>query len=108
MNKSRSENRVKLDLSNEVFQKQLLAFDKTERNRIRATCEKLAKLTWDQVYKDPGLKWEKITSVRPPAGIDAIYSLRITRSRRATAYRVGDFVRFLTIERDHDATYKKK
>lgn len=108
MNQSPKIKLVKLDLSNPVFQKQLSAFDKSERDRIRATCEKLIQLTWNQVYRDPGLKWEKITSIHPPAGIDALYSLRITRSRRATAFRSGDFIRFLTIERDHDAPYGKK
>ena len=61
-----------------------------------------------QVYRDNGLKWEKIISVKPPKGIEAFYSLRITQSRRATAYREGDFMRLLTIASDHDATYGKK
>jgi hypothetical protein len=65
-------------------------------------------MTWDQVYRDKGLKWEKIGSIKPPTGIDVIYSLRITQSRRATAYRDGDFIRLLTIAPDHDSTYGKK
>jgi hypothetical protein len=69
---------------------------------------KIRKLTWDHVYRDPGLKWEKIVSVAPPKGVDAIYSLRVTRSRRATAFRDGNFMRLLTVEPDHDATYGKK
>ena len=67
-----------------------------------------AKLTWLQVYRDSGLKWEKIVSVKPPAGIDAVYSLRITQERRCTAWRDGDFMRFLTIAPDHDSTYGQK
>lgn len=51
---------------------------------------------------------KKILSVRPPAGVDAIYSLRITQSRRATAYRDGDFIRLLTVAPDHDSTYGRK
>ena len=65
-------------------------------------------MTLNQVYIDNGLKWEKIVSFKPPVGIDAIYSLRITQSRRATAYREGEFIRFLTIASDHDSTYGKK
>jgi hypothetical protein len=34
------------------------------------------------LYRDNGIKWEKIVSVRPPDGIDAIYSLRMTQSIR--------------------------
>jgi len=46
--------------------------------------------------------------VKPPKGIDTIYSLRITQARRATAYRDADFMRILTIQADHDSTYGKK
>jgi hypothetical protein len=65
-------------------------------------------LSWDQVYRDQGLKWEKVVSIKPPANIEAVYSLRITQSRRAVAYREGEVMRFLSIEQDHDATYGKK
>eukprot|EP01030_Chromulinospumella_sphaerica_P011243 gene11243-11045_t len=63
---------------------------------------------WNQLYRDNGLKWEKIASVKPPPGIDAIYSLRITQSRRCTAHRDGDFMRLLTVSPDHDSTYGRK
>jgi len=72
------------------------------------TLNKLRRMTWSQVYRDKGLKWEKIVSVAPPAGVSAIHSLRITQSRRATAYRDGDFMRFLTVAPDHDATYGRR
>ncbi|TMH88315.1 MAG: hypothetical protein E6H42_02855 [Betaproteobacteria bacterium] len=100
--------KVRLDLNGEIFQKTWLQLDKSERDRVTDTLKKLLQLTWDQLYRDPGLKWEKVSSIKPPQGIDAIYTLRITRSRRATAYRQGDFLRFLTIEPDHDAAYGKK
>ena len=99
---------VKLDLNNEVFQQNWLALDKSERNRVTDTLRKLRSLTWTDVYRDQGLKWERITSVKPPRGIDAIYTLRITQSRRATAYREGSFMRLLSIAPDHDAAYGKK
>lgn len=105
-NKRRS--RVLLDINNEVFQENWLSLDKTERARVTDTLRKLRQQTWEQVYRDPGLKWEKIVSVKPPKGIEAIYSIRITQARRAAAYRDGDFIRFLTIEPDHDATYGRK
>ena len=100
--------RLQLDLNNEVFQENWLTLDKSERNRATDTLRKLRQLTWDQLYRDQGLKWEKIVSVKPPKGIDAVYSLRITQSRRASAYRDGNFLRFLTIAPDHDAAYGKK
>ncbi len=103
-----SDAKVRLDLNNPVFQDNLLTLQKPERHAALDTLHKIRQLTWRQLYRDQGLKWEKITSVRPPQGIDAIYSLRITQARRATAYRDGDFIRLLTIAPDHDATYGRK
>lgn len=99
---------VQLDLNNPVFQENWLSLDKQERSRVTDTLKKLRQLTWNQVYRDQGLKWEKVASLQPPKGIDAIYTLRITQSRRATAYRDGNFMRLLTIAPDHDAAYGKK
>ena len=108
MPKSAKPTAVRLDLNNEVFQENWWSLDKAERNRVTDSLRKLQHMTWDQVYRDPGLKWERIASIKPPQGIDAIYSLRITQARRATAYRDGAFLRFLTIQPDHEATYGKK
>ena len=99
---------VRLDLNNPVFQEQLLSLQKNERHAALDTLNKIRKLTWNQLVRDQGIKWEKITSIKPPAGIDAVYSLRISQSRRATAHRDGDFIRLLTIAPDHDATYGKQ
>ncbi len=99
---------VRLDLNNSVFQEQLLNMQKPDRHSAMETLKKIRQLTWQQVYSDQGLKWEKIASVTPPPGVPALYSLRITQSRRATAHREGDFMRFLTIAPDHDATYGRK
>ncbi len=99
---------VRLDFNNPVFQENLLTLQKAERHAALETLNKLREMTWNQVYRDSGLKWEKIISVKPPPGIDAIYSLRITQARRATAYRDGEFIRLLTIASHHDSTYGKK
>ena len=101
-------NNVKLDLNNPIFLDNLLGLQKHERHAALDTLKKIRQLTWNHLYRDSGLKWEKISSIKPPKGIDAVYSLRITQSRRATAYRDGDFIRLLTIAPDHDATYGRK
>lgn len=100
--------KVRLDLNDSDFQDDLLNLRKPDRHSALETLNKLGQMTWNQVYRDNGLKWEKIAGVTPPPGVSAIHSLRITQSRRATAYRDGDFIRFLTIASDHDATYGKK
>ncbi len=99
---------VRLDLNSTVFQKHLFGLQKPERNAAIDTLRMIRQLTWGQLYRDNGLKWEKIVSVKPPQGADALYALRITQARRCTAYRDGDFMRFLTIAPDHDGTYGRK
>ena len=102
------EAKVRLDLNNPVIQEQLLTLHKVERHAVLDILNKIRQLTWNQLYRDQGIKWEKITSIKPPVGVGAVYSLRISKSRRATAHRDGDFIRLLTIAPDHDATYGKK
>jgi hypothetical protein len=108
MTQSDSDARLRLDLNNPVFQEHLLALQKPERLAALDTLNKLRQMTWNQVYRDNGLKWEKLITVKPPTGINAVYSMRITQARRATAYRDGEFIRFLTIAPDHDSTYGTK
>ena len=48
-------------------------------------------MTWDEVYRDHGLKWEGVK------GATGLYSLRLSRSSRALATRDGNFLRFLAI-----------
>jgi hypothetical protein len=105
---TKPEGSIKLDLNNPVFQEQLLTLQKAERHAALDTLNTIRQLTWNQLYRDPGIKWEKITSIKPPAGIDAVYYLRISRSRRATAHREDAYMRLLTIDPDHDATYGRK
>ena len=104
----KSDQKVLLDLNCPEFQDSFFTLEKAERHAVVETLKKIRQLTWDQVYRDKGLRWEKITSVRPPAGIDAIYSLRISQSRRATAIRVGNYMQLTYIAPDHDSTYGKK
>ena len=98
---------IRLDQNNQVFKGQLLSLQKAERHAALDTLNKIRQLTWNQLYGDRGLNWEKITSIKPPAEFDAVYSLRISRSRRATAHRDGDFMRLLSIAPDHDSAYGK-
>ena len=99
---------VELDLNNPVFQENLFSLQKPDQRAALETLRKIRQLTWPEVYRDKGLHWEKIASVPPPPGVEAIYSLRITRGRRATAFRGGNVMRFLTIAPDHDSTYAHK
>ena len=64
-------------------------------------------MTWAQVYKDRGLRWEQIKSIRGPDDAKR-YSFRVSQSFRAIAYRDGDWLRVLGLFPDHDAAYGKK
>ena len=99
---------IRLDLNNPVFEEQLLRLQKAERHAALDTLNKIRQLTWNQLDHNLGIKWEKITSIKPPAGIDTVYFLRISRSPRATAHREGEYMRLLTIAPDHDATDGRK
>jgi hypothetical protein len=76
-----NDSQIRLDLNNPVFQVHLFGLQKPERNAAVDTLRKIKQLSWSQLYRDNGLKWEKIISAKPPPGIDAIYALRITQSR---------------------------
>ena len=108
MTPSNPTGQIRLDLNDPTFQRDLLNLQKHDRHSALETLNKLLQMTWNQVYRDQGFKWEKILTIKPPPGVSALYSLRITQSLRATAYREGDILRFLAIPPDHDATYGKK
>ena len=59
---TKPEGPIRLDLNNPVFQEQLLTLQKAERHAALDTLNKIRQLTWNQLYRDPGIKWEKITS----------------------------------------------
>jgi hypothetical protein len=95
---------IRLDLNNPEFQAGWFALEKAEALAVLATLKKLRQLSWEQLYRDKGLRWELIQSKTGPHG-QRLYSLRITRQCRAVVYREGDFVRFLSLHPDHDSAY---
>ena len=55
---------VELDLNSPVFQSAWRDLELVEQEKALATFEKLTQLTWNQVYRDKGLKWEKIHIIK--------------------------------------------
>jgi hypothetical protein len=88
---------VELDLNSPVFQSAWEELELTEQEKAFATFEKITQLTWNQVYRDKGLKWEKIHSIPAPNGIDALYSFRI---------RLKNVRDFLKLFKNLEKTYK--
>ncbi|MCX7120359.1 MAG: hypothetical protein NTZ67_01055 [Gammaproteobacteria bacterium] len=96
--------KIKIDMNNPVFQKDLFLLGKNEQVALIKTLKKLSQLTWEQVYLDQGLKWEALTSKQTNLG-ERIYSFRFSQKYRALALRQGDFLRLLTLHTDHDSAY---
>jgi len=96
---------IRLDLNNPVFQRQLFNLTKSNQRSILNTLRKLAKMTWQQVYSDFGIKWEVILSQKGP-GDNKLYSFRISKGFRGVAYREGAWLRLLSLHPDHDSAYQ--
>ena len=96
---------IRLDLNNPVFQRQLFNLTKRDQRNILNTLRKLAKMTWQQVYSDFGLKWEVILSQKGP-GDNKLFSFRISKGFRGVAYREGAWLRLLSLHPDHDSAYQ--
>ena len=99
---------VKIDLNNPEFQRAWVELETDEAERVRATFKKILKLTWQELYRDKGLHWEKIQSVSAPQGVESLYSFRLSKSARGIGYREGSFLRVLLVNADHDSAYRKK
>ncbi len=98
-------NRVLLDLNTPEFQKQLFQLGKEDLHRVLLTLKKLFRMTWDQVYRDTGLKWEAIGS-RAGKPSEKVFSLRVSKKFRAVVVREDDWMRFASLHPDHDSAYQ--
>ena len=103
---------VLLDLNNPELLKSLFALEENDKIQLFKQLEKISKLTWADVQRDPGLKWEKIYPVPvtlqrhlPDDKQRTLYSIRLTQAKRAVVLREGNYMRFLALPRDHDSTY---
>ena len=102
------ENLVLLDLNNPEFQKTWIQLERDDAERVRFTFRKILRMTWQELYRDKGLRWEKVQSLIAPDGVDAVYTFRLSRNARGVGYRDGNFLRVLLVSSDHDAAYGKK
>jgi hypothetical protein len=96
---------VRLDLNNPEFQNNLFALPKAEALAVLKTLRLIKQLSWAQLLSSKGLRWELIQSRIGPGG-QRLYSMRITRSCRAVAWRDGAWLRMLSLHPDHDSAYR--
>ena len=97
--------KIKIDLNNPEFQKDLFSLQKNEQLALIKTLRKISSFTWDKLYKDQGLKWEAIISKTTKSG-HRIYSFRFSQKYRVLALREDSYLRLLTLHIDHDSAYK--
>jgi hypothetical protein len=95
---------ILLDMNYPKFQDHLFSLEKNEQRAILNTLKKIAKLNWEELHIDKGLRWELISSKKTPQG-NKIYSFRFSQKYRALAYRDQNYLMLLGLFTDHDSAY---
>jgi hypothetical protein len=97
--------KIKIDLNNPEFQKDLFSLQNNEQLALIKTLRKISHCTWNELYKDQGLKWEAIIS-KTTKSRHRIYSFRFSQKYSVLALREDTYLRLLTLHTDHDSAYK--
>ncbi len=95
---------MKLDLNFPGFQNDLLRLEKKDLLAFIRTLRILSKMDFEQFRTSPGLNLEKLKAIKTRSG-KPIYSIRVSRSFRATLTIEGDYLRFISLHPDHDSAY---
>jgi hypothetical protein len=96
---------VRLDLNNPEFQKEWFGLEKEDFLATKNTLKKLCSMAWEQVYRDKGLRWEKIRSLKTKRGRE-LCSIRLSKKHRAVVYRKENFMIFVSLHPDHNSAYR--
>ena len=99
---SGNDDKVLLDLNYPAFQSELFEMDAPEIKKTFKTFKKLRAMSWNEVFRDNGLKWEELRSA------PGRYTIRLSLSNRAVVVREGSWIRFQALHQDHDGAYGKK
>lgn len=97
---------MKLDLNFPDFQKDLFKLEKKELHILIKTLRTLSRMNFDQIRRSSGLNLEKTGTLKTRKG-KSLYSIRLSRSFRATLTIEDDYLRFISLHADHDSAYKK-
>lgn len=97
--------KVRLDLNNPDFQKEWFGLQKDDFLSTKNTLRKLSQMDWNQVYRDKGLRWEKIQSIRTTKGRE-LFTIRLSRKHRTVVCRKDEFMIFGSLHPDHDSAYE--
>lgn len=95
---------MRLDLNSPEFQDVLFALEANELRQVVAALRRLRAITWEDLYRHTGFRWEVIEHLKAPNGAK-VHSLRLSLRIRAIGYRDGDFLRLTSLHPDHDSAY---
>ena len=102
--------RVRLDLNSPEFSPEFLEvflhLEQTDLAQVAGSLDRIAKLAWSNVDASKGLHWEAIEHLKAPDGKSQVYSVRLSQKIRGLAFREGDFMRFISLQPDHDSACK--
>ena len=85
------DDKVLLDLNYPAFQSELFELDAPELKKIIKIFKKLRGMSWNDVFKDRGLKWEA------PKSTPGKFTIRRSQSYRAIVVRADCWMRFQTL-----------
>lgn len=97
--------RVRLDLDSPEFQDVFFRLEAAELKRVVASLRRLRALSWEEVYRHTGFRWEAVRHIPTPSGATA-YSLRLSQKVRAIAFPDGACLRIISLHPDHDSAYQ--
>jgi hypothetical protein len=97
--------KIIIDMNNKQFQLDLFNLEKLEQRALLNTLRKISKLSWEELYKDKGIRWELISSTILEEV--KVYSFRFSQKYRGTAFRKENYLMLLALFSDHDGAYTK-
>ncbi len=96
---------MKIDLNFPPFQQDLFSLDKTQLTAFVKSVKIINKMDLRQVQQSSGLNLEKIKNLKTSNG-KTLYSIRMSKSFRAVICIEDEFLRFISLNPDHDSAYK--
>jgi hypothetical protein len=78
---------ILIDLNLPALQDGFFSLEANECRQVAKVLRKLRTMTWNEVYRDHGLKWEAVK------GTSGMYTIRLTHGSRALVARDGETMR---------------
>jgi len=101
--------KIRINLSSEPLVAQLVVLNKENLVSLQKTLRKVLQMTWPQVFRDQGLKWEEITvapDIKVREKLCRPYTIRINQKFRAVVTRLENEMIFISLHTDHDSAYR--